>query len=170
MEDKTDARLEQFDRVWARVLADHDAGAQLLACPISGSRTQGTAERLAAFLEAEERDLERYRELYRRTGGASRRLFCELAAEERRQLRRLRAAYFLLTGDSHIGRPPAEEPAGLMALLRRACLSAAEDAAAYREEAAGPAGEELGSLLRQLAEETAGHARRLRALLERMMG
>ncbi len=108
-----------------------------------------------------------YRALARRMG--SRGIFSALAAEKDRQLRRLLAAHFLISGREYtpaVSRAPALPKTRALA-LREGFRGEQKRAAALMDAAQVTADPCLAQLYRALAEENREHADRLRAALER---
>lgn len=182
---------ETFRRVWARVMPNQENSPVVL--DIGGQEQPRREETKPPRREAEERapekterekpgTEERLRRLMdmawagagagsalaRRMGNRDQRL-TGLAADHRRALRQLAAAYFLATGRRHRPRGEAPSRGGDLSLALReqflweqrwaaACLEAAK-------EAEDPALEEL---CRELAQDAGLHQRGIRAVLEQM--
>ena len=126
--------------------------------------------RLEEMIDAEMEDWRTYQGLARRAGGSAARALGSLAAEERRHVKRLATAYFLITGQRYQGRGQGGgRPAvDLMLGLREQYIREQRGAAAYQsaaEEASDPC---LRQLFGELAEEESLHAQAIRGLLEQM--
>ena len=102
---------EVFARVWSRVMPDQALSPIQPALPALRSPAQtapapsclgeGSARyvpQLEALMDQLHAALGSVRQLARRGGGRASRLLASLAADQQRQLRRLSAAYFLITG------------------------------------------------------------------------
>lgn len=182
---------ETFRRVWARVMPNQENSPVVLNLGGQGQSRRGEEqrpprqeeERVPMRTEAEkpgaEERLRRLMDLAwagsgagsalaRRMGNRDQRL-AGLAADHRRALRQLSAAYFLATGRRHRPRGEVLSRGGDLSLALReqflweqrwaeACLEAAK-------EVEDPALEEL---CRELAQEAGLHQRGIRAVLERM--
>lgn len=111
-----------------------------------------------------------YRALERRWGRRGRRgLLSVLADEKARQVRRLSAAYFLISGREYSFTPTPAPAAGTLALALRERFQAEQQAAARllagSQAVSDPC---LSQLYRDLAEENQAHASLLRTQLETM--
>lgn len=111
-----------------------------------------------------------YRAMERRWGRRNRRgLLSALADEKARQVRRLSAAYFLISGREYSFTPTPVPAAGTLALALRERFQAEQLAAARLLTAAQAAADPcLSQLYRELAEENRAHASLLRTQLETM--
>lgn len=147
---------EAFERLWARV--------------------QGAGSETAAPARDDTAVLRRFLDETAQSLALERRLLCGFGAlaplcrETASRLRRLRAAYYLRTGERHL--PPETCPVrgGLLPDLRADCLSARGRAARYAAEAAKTEPDDLRGLYESLAAEERTHAERLSALLCRLLG
>ena len=110
-------------------------------------------------------DFRIYRALARRMGQGG--LFASLAAQKRRQVRRLTTAAFLISGKSYTA-PPTPAPGALsLPLTLRERFQAEQKAAAGLLAAAKTSADPcLAELYRSLAEENRSHAKRLWDRLE----
>ena len=114
---------EVFARVWSRVMPDQALSPIQPALPALRSPAQtapapsclgeGSARyvpQLEALMDQLHAALGSVRQLARRGGGRASRLLASLAADQQRQLRRLSAAYFLITGRRYApkGPPPLD--------------------------------------------------------------
>jgi len=110
--------------------------------------------------------------LARQTSGSINRAFAGAAEEQRRGLKRLSAAYFLQSGQWYTPcRPPAarmgqNRTVGMSNILRERYLWEREWEQTCRRAAQNTQDEALRSLLTCLAQEAAGRAAQIRALLE----
>ncbi len=111
-----------------------------------------------------------YRALERRGGRRNRRgLLSALADEKARQVRRLSASYFLISGQEYPFTPTPAPTTGTLALALRERFQAEQGAAARLLNAARSTADPcLSQLYRDLAEENQAHASLLRTQLETM--
>lgn len=135
--------------------------------PCLGEASIGELPRLEELIRGEQRLRHTYRALARRMGGRG--LFSSLAAHKDRQLRRLLAAHFLISGREY-----APSASGVPALSKTRALALREGfrgeqmaAAALMDAAQSTADPCLAQLYRALAEENREYAQRLRTALER---
>lgn len=149
--------LEDFDRIWQRV-----TGADSSPSPTGRCNDNET---LRAFLAAELCSAAYYTNLAKIFQGAGRQILLSHAAEEKAHARRLRAEYFIRTGQSPLPVGPCECVSGKLASLRNVYYRELEAAAAYREAAENCPSEELAILYRSFAKDEERHARENRELL-----
>ena len=111
-----------------------------------------------------------YRALERRWGRRNHRgLLFALADEKARQVRRLSAAYFLISGQEYPSTPTPAPTAGTLALALRERFWAEQESAGRLLEAAQAVSDPcLRQLYQDLAEENQAHASLLRTKLETM--
>ena len=192
---------ETFRRVWARVMPDQRDSPLVLDPPAPTSRNGKKPEERGKNLPRErrvpenkpkkeektaprERDGERLeglmdlaREGAEETGALARRMgnrgreMVGIAEDHRRALRRLAAAYFLLTGNRR--HPKGGSPGrhgDLETDLRERFLWERRWESACREAAEGTEDPALEELCRDLARDASLHQRTIRATLERMWG
>lgn len=134
--------------------------------PCLGEASLGELPALESRMAQTAQAQREYRALERRAGRRS--LFTALAAGKAQQLRRLNAAYFLISGQNHTPAPAGGEPLprnGAQALRAR-FRSEQLEAAALMEAAQAASDPCLCQLYRELAEENRGFADRLRQRLE----
>lgn len=135
-----------------------------------GQASARYAPLLQEMIEGESEDWRLYQALARRAAGSGARMLGSMAADERRHVRRLAAAYFLITGErcqaqGQQGSRPVPE---LMTGLREQFIQEQREAAAYQGAAAETADPCLQQLYRELAQEEQMHARLIRSLLEQL--
>ena len=128
------------------------------------------APMLREMMDGETENYRTYQALARRAGNNGTRMLGTMAADKRRNTKRLAAAYFLITGEQY--RSPnmngTRPPMDLMNGLRGQFIQEQRGAAAY-EGAAQETGDPcLRQLFRELGQEAMGHARMIRSLLEQM--
>lgn len=136
--------------------------------PCLGEASLGELSGLEARMEKTAQAQREYRALERRSG--RRGLFSTLAAEKNRQLRRLNAAYFLISGQNYAPTPVGESslPKNNALALRERFRAEQLEAAALMEAAQSAADPCVAQLYRELAEENHSHAHLLRRRLERL--
>lgn len=108
--------------------------------------------------------------LARRVPGGGGRMLSNLAAEQRRQAKRLSTAYFLISGVRYWPADRSGSPVSgpVTAALREQFQAMQRSAACYRAAAAGTADPCLEALFHQSAEEAEAHAWVIRNVLEQM--
>lgn len=118
--------------------------------------------------EAEEGRL--YQTLARRATGSGARMLGSLAADQRRHVRQLSTAYFLITGErcQPQGQGGSRPTPDLMSGLREQFIQTQREAAAYQGAAAENSDPCLRQMFRELAQEKGMHTRMIRSLLEQM--
>lgn len=162
-----------FERVWSRVMAGREQSmeentlvpAQQNPAP---ALPAGRTDQLLEHIRMQTAGWRASQALARRATGSMARVLSSVAAEERRQLARLAAAWYILTGQRW--RP--EEGGGapvldLMEGLRQRYLQQ-QHAARLQEQAAGQEDEGLRALYTDLAGRNREHARTILRLLEQM--
>ena len=143
---------EAFDRLWQRVQGGEAAPKPRSEADTLRRLSDDTAQALA---------------LERRLQGRCAAL-APLCRETASRLRRLRAAYYLETGECCCPPETCSVRGGLLPSLRADCLAARARAGQYAA-AAQEAGAELRALYETLAVEEQTHAARLAALLCRLL-
>ena len=133
--------------------------------PCLGEASMGELPALAARMDAAALARQAYRLSARSSGRQG--LFSQLAREKARQLRRLNAAYFLISGKDYapkVGKitPPKTTPLALRERFRAEQL----EAAALMDSAQATADPCLSRLFQELAQEDRDMADRLRERLE----
>lgn len=128
------------------------------------------APMLREMMDGETENYRTYQALARRAGNNGTRMLGTMAADKRRNTKRLAAAYFLITGEQY--RSPnmagSRPPMDLMNGLREQFIQEQRGAAAY-EGAAQETGDPcLRQLFRELGQEAMAHSRMIRSLLEQM--
>ena len=175
---------EVFARVWSRVMPDQALSPIQPALPALRSPAQtapapsclgeGSARyvpQLEALMDQLHAALGSVRQLARRGGGRASRLLASLAADQQRQLRRLSAAYFLITGRRYAPKGQGTCSSGplssaLRALFRQAQQCAAQAAGLARTVSDDPC---LSRLLEDIQDEAQSHAAQIRVLLEGLL-
>ncbi len=152
MEEELAAGPRGFADVWQRV-----TGA---VTGVETQRPREEAERLAAFIRNENRDMAFYGALAERSSPLCRDHILRIARDEQGHLLDLQTEYFLLTGDSCPVSPPSQHgsPAGLLSALRGAYDNELQGAAASEAAAGQTPRDDLKELYRRHAEEERAHA------------
>ena len=143
---------EAFDRLWQRVQGGETAPKPRSEADTLRRLSDDTAQALA---------------LERRLQGRCAAL-APLCRETASRLRRLRAAYYLETGECCCPPETCSVRGGLLPALRSDCLAARARAGQYTAAAQG-ANDELRALYETLAVEEQTHAARLASLLCRLL-
>ena len=141
---------------------------QDVSCLGGGSSTY--APMLREMMDGETENFRTYQALARRAGNNGTRMLSTMAADKRRNAKRLAAAYFLITGEQY--RSPnmtgSRPPMDLMTGLREQFIQEQRGAAAYGGAAQETSDPCLRQLFRELGQESMGHSRMIRSLLEQM--
>ena len=128
------------------------------------------APMLREMMDGETENYRTYQTLARRAGNNGTRMLGTMAADKRRNAKRLGAAYFLITGEQY--RSPnmtgSRPPMDLMTGLREQFIQEQRGAAAYGGAAQETSDPCLRQLFRELGQEAVGHSRMIRSLLEQM--
>lgn len=184
---------EVFARVWKRVMPDRredcpfevvEAAQQSLPAVVvpdppaaeeEGAVCLGSASavhgpQLQQYIDQELAAHRCCQALARRVPGGGGRMLSNLAAEQRRQAKRLSTAYFLISGVRYwpAGRSGSPVNGPVTAALREQFQAMQRYAACYRAAAAGTADPCLEALFHQSAEEAEAHAWVIRNVLEQM--
>lgn len=184
---------EVFARVWKRVMPDRredcpfevvEAAQQSLPAVVvpdppaaeeEGTVCLGSASavhgpQLQQYIDQELAAHRCCQALARRVPGGGGRMLSNLAAEQRRQAKRLSTAYFLISGVRYWPADRSGSPVNgpVTAALREQFQAMQRYAACYRAAAAGTADPCLEALFHQSAEEAEAHAWVIRNVLEQM--
>ena len=184
---------EVFARVWKRVMPDRredcpfevmEAAQQSLPAVVvpdppaaeeEGTVCLGSASavhgpQLQQYIDQELAAHRCCQALARRVPGSGGRMLSNLAAEQRRQAKRLSTAYFLISGVRYWPADRSGSPVNgpVTAALREQFQAMQRYAACYRAAAAGTADPCLEALFHQSAEEAEAHAWVIRNVLEQM--
>lgn len=136
--------------------------------PYLGSASAGYAPLLQEMIEAELHDHRLYQGLSRRVPAGAASTLAGMSADELRHARRLSAALFLISGVRYWPSVKAVPVTGAWpAALRTAFAGEQQGAAHYLASAQAATDPALAALWEELAGDEAGHARRLREVLER---
>ena len=158
---------EVFARVWSRVMPDQALSPIQPALPALRSPAQ-TAPAPSCLGEGSARYV---RQLARRGGGRASRLLASLAADQQRQLRRLSAAYFLITGRRYAPKGQGAAPSGPLSSALRTLFQQAQQCAAQAAVLARTVSDDpcLSRLLEDIQDEAQSHAAQIRVLLEELL-
>lgn len=184
---------EVFARVWKRVMPDRredcpfevvEAAQQSLPAVVvpdppaaeeEGTVCLGSASavhgpQLQQYIDQELAAHRCCQALARRVPGGGGRMLSTMAAEQRRQAKRLSTAYFLISGVRYWPADRSGSPVNgpVTAALREQFQAMQRYAACYRAAAAGTADPCLEALFHQSAEEAEAHAWVIRNVLEQM--
>ena len=175
---------EVFARVWSRVMPDQALSPIQPALPALRSPAQtapapsclgeGSARyvpQLEALMDQLHAALGSVRQLARRGGGRASRLLASLAADQQRQLRRLSAAYFLITGRRYAPKGQGAAPSGPLSSALRTLFQQAQQCAAQAAVLARTVSDDpcLSRLLEDIQDEAQSHAALIRVLLEELL-
>lgn len=143
-------------------------GRDLHDVPYLGSASAGYAPLLQEMIEGELHDHRLYQGLARRVPAGASSILSAMSADELRHARRLSAALFLISGVRYwpsvkMAAPTRAWPAA----LRTAFAGEQQGAAQYLSAAQSATDPALAALWEELAGDEAGHAQRLREVLER---
>lgn len=135
-----------------------------------GSGAAVYAPLLQEMVDGEMEDWRLYQTMARRAAGNASKVLGTLAAEERKHMRKLSAAYFIITGErcQPRGQGGSRPVPDVMNGLREQFIQEQRGAAAYQGAAAESSDPCLRQLFRELAQEEGMHARTVRSLLEQM--
>ncbi|MBQ8975226.1 MAG: hypothetical protein IJ072_05845 [Oscillospiraceae bacterium] len=158
----TPIEQSSFDRVWQRVV---EAQPQIQAQPSA----KGGEELLREFMDSTALGIKYYVALYSRLG-ERREAVGAIVRQQRRELRRLRAAYFILTGKTYAPQTVKARITGTADALRRRYIAEGESAEAYARAAANTTERDISGLFTELARQRKEHQQTLGRILEDMMG
>ena len=161
---------EVFARVWSRVMPDQALSPIQPALPALRSPAQ-TAPAPSCLGEGSARYVPQLEALARRGGGRASRLLASLAADQQRQLRRLSAAYFLITGRRYAPKGQGAAPSGPLSSALRTLFQQAQQCAAQAAVLARTVSDDpcLSRLLEDIQDEAQSHAAQIRVLLEELL-
>ena len=143
-------------------------GRELHDVPCLGSASAGYTPTLQEMIDDEIHDHRLYQILSRRVPAGASSTLASMSADELRHARRLSAAHFLISGVRYWPAKTAAPVVGAWpAALRNAFAGEQQGAAAYLAAAGSTTDPALQALWEELAGDEAGHAQRLREILER---
>lgn len=139
--------------------------------PVSGRAPARYVPQLEALMDQLHAALGSVRQLARRGGGRASRLLASLAADQQRQLRRLSAAYFLITGRRYAPKGQGAAPSGPLSSALRTLFQQAQQCAAQAAVLARTVSDDpcLSRLLEDIQDEAQSHAAQIRVLLEELL-
>lgn len=161
-----------FNRVWERVRAAKNEGPlQPERLSLNKPAPLNVKSVLEGFIENEVSDSGYYFALASRTAQQNaKRVFTQLANDEKRHARQLQTAYFLLTGNSYAAKKPAKTPPrSILEALRQRYSAENEGAAEYIKAAERTENPELKQLFLELAKDEKRHAAEIKGLVENSM-
>ena len=163
---------EVFARVWSRVMPDQALSPIQPALPALRSPAQ-TAPAPSCLGEGSARYVPQLEALMDQLHAAlgSVRLLASLAADQQRQLRRLSAAYFLITGRRYAPKGQGAAPSGPLSSALRTLFQQAQQCAAQAAVLARTVSDDpcLSRLLEDIQDEAQSHAAQIRVLLEELL-
>lgn len=156
----------KFDAVWQRVMpgaAENDMYQNTL------KKDADDAVQLREFMDDEANDAQTYCMLASMCAGSARQMLHRISSDERCHLKKLRAKYFILTGETYT--PPNAYPLiySVPDSLRRKYTGEKEGSAAYRAAAVKTSKEELSDTYIALSEDEARHSKMIGCIIENMM-
>lgn len=159
----------RFDAVWDRVSGSNNAAG---TAPMSTAKPKGADDRaqLREFMDDEAADAQFYCVLASKTTGCTRRTLSEIAADERRHLKKLRTKYFILTGETYDPAPACPVIYSVSDALRKRYEGEIRGAAAYRAAADMTAREDLADTYLEFAADESRHAMEIERLIECLVG
>lgn len=168
--DSLPAGLENFESVWARVVASSDEKKETAAAePAAGEHMYGDRSVLEELIGLSHRNARIYRSLALRCHS---RLSGELKSLERGaegRLKKLQTEYFLLTGDS-LTPPDFNTPdGGVPSALRDAYVNEREIARSCLAFAGKTRSEDLKALCSVIGDAAAAHEKKLRRIIENIL-
>ena len=152
--------------VWQRVMAGREAQ------PAAVPRTHDPQETLSGFIRQKQLAVHDYVQLNAKFPSAKTAgVIMNILSEERRHLKRLAAAYYILTGSSPAhGETAGQKNEPRLAALRRLYLAEEKSAESYLAAAAGTDSPRLSAMYRELAEDEKRHAESLGTMIENALG
>jgi len=160
--------LRNFAEVWGRVHPEANTMPELPSAPAAPGKPRG-AELLHRSLLWEWTMAAHYAAVANLCPGRSGETLRTLAADCRGCRKRLKAEYFLLTGEQVRFTPPRLPHDGLPGYLRRAYLAESAGEREYLSAASEAEQPGLGEMFRELAEHCARRRESLRELVRRIM-
>jgi rubrerythrin len=167
--DNTDVKFDRtkFDAVWRRVIpeaAENNIGQK----PFKQNACSDETCRLRDFMDDEANDARVYCMLASVCAGGTQQILYRITSDEKCHLKKLRAKYFILTGEIYA--PPCACPliCSMSDTLRRLYAGEKEGAAAYRAAAETTSDHELADTYLALAEDEARHVKAIGCLIESM--
>ncbi len=154
---------EKFDAVWRRVTGAPEGSGNLQTA------AKEEAARLRGFMDDEAADAPLYEKLAGLTGGCRQRLLLRLSCEAKSRLKKLRACYYILTGETHL--PPAQCPVvySLTDALRHKYTALGTRSDAYLRASAETTYADLLEIYRAYAMDTLRHRKTLAGLIENLL-
>ena len=159
---------DKFDAVWRRVMSENAEASPQADYPKSNARGGESTEaaRLKAFMDDEACDAQQYALLARHFRGHAGQRLMGISSDERHHLKKLKAKYFILTGQTYT--PPGSCPfvRSVRETLRQKVRGEAEGARAYLDAATDTAYDDLSETYRALAADEERHSQLLGGIIE----
>lgn len=154
---------EKYDAVWRRV-----TGAPAENGGIRNDAGEEAA-RLRDFMDGEAGDAPFYARLAGLTGGCQSQALLRLCREAQSRLKKLRACYYILTGETHL--PPAQCPViySLTDALRQKYTALETRSDAYLRASAVTTSADLSEVYRSYAMDALRHRKTLAGLIEKLL-
>jgi rubrerythrin len=161
---------DKFDAVWRRV--KNEPASAVYKNDKQKTTARDEAGRLRDFMDGEACDAQFYAALSRMGQRSAPQLtqpLQHISGDERTHLKKLRAYYFILTGETYT--PPCACPLAYSVpdALRQKYSGEGAAAKAYLEAASSTAHEELSEVYRQLAADEARHRKIIGCLIENIL-
>lgn len=168
MDNNIDFDRAKFDAVWRRVMPEALENNNKQKARTKSAETDNAGQ-LRDFMDDEANDAKAYCLLAAMCSGSTRQQLLRISSDERCHLKKLRARYFILTGDIYA--PPNACPLiySVRDALRRRYTGEQDGAAAYRAAAETTSGKDLADTYLALAEDEARHSKIIGCLIENMM-
>ena len=152
-----------FDEVWQRVVASNPE--------IEEKKTSKSPEQLLEeFMEDEAFDARYYDALSARVSSWAKNIIKSIGNDEKIHLKKLRTAYFILTGKTYEPQTVSVKFTGTADALRKRYISESEGAEAYLKASTNSQKRDISELYRKLAADEKRHAELINRLLESLMG
>ena len=157
----------KFDAVWRRVMPETEDNTSKQKAAIKHSE-DNEAEMLRDFMDDESCDAQLYCQLAAMCSGSARQMLMRISSDERCHLKKLRAKYFILTGETYT--PPNTCPLiyAVCDALRLKYSGEKEGSAAYRAAAERTSDTDLKDTYLALSEDEARHSRTIGCIIENM--
>lgn len=157
----------KFDAVWRRVMPEAADNNREQNAPKQTEPDE--ACRLREFMDNEAQDARTYLMLAAMCSGSTLKRLNRIATDEQCHLKKLRAGYFILTGNMY--KPPEACPliCSVPETLRRKYRDEKEGSDAYRDAAETTSISELANTYRALAEDEARHLKILGCIIENIL-
>ena len=154
---------DNFDKVWQRVMASNES--------VVEKQTGKSEEKmLEEFMEDEAFDAKCYDVLASRVTPWAKNIIKSIADDEKIHLKKLRTAYFILTGKTYQPQTVPVQFTCTADALRKRYIGESEGADAYLKASANSRKRDISLLYGKLACDEKRHAELINRLLENLMG